>query len=320
MADRQVGWAFIGTSGWAANRFAPSVVSAGHRVVGAFGSSVDGSARFARRFECSAYPSLAALLADDAVDAVWVASPTDRHPDHVRAAAEAGRAVLVEKPVAADVDAAHALAKELTGAPVLIGTGFQHRFNPAVAAMAGALSDGRIGTLSSLVLHHAMAGPAAPSQWRTEPARSGGWSIADLGTHLMDTARALVGEVDFWAARLSSPGRGLEVDDLSWVMLARGPATIVVRASTGTPGPTSYLEASGTDGWVRITDFWAGGGRLVDSTGRDEQLSTVDLYEAQVREFSRAVAGGEWTGATLQDGVRGVELFAEARRFSADRG
>jgi 1,5-anhydro-D-fructose reductase (1,5-anhydro-D-mannitol-forming) len=319
MAEQQVGWGFVGTSGWVASRFAPSVQAAGQRVVGGYGSGAAGSARFAEQFGATAYGSLEELLADEAVQAVWVASPSDLHPEHARAAVRAGKAVLVEKPLAVDPDEARSLERDLAAAPVPVGVGFQHRFNPAVAALAGALADGRVGTLSSLVLHHAFAGPARPSAWRNEPERGGGWSIADLGTHLMDIARLLLGEVEFWAARLSSPTRGLAVDDLSWVMLARQQATVVLRSCTGTPGPGSYLEASGSAGWVRVGDFWTGGGRLTDSTGRDEPIAAVDLYAAQVSHFSAAVAGGAWTGAGLRDGVRAVELMDAARRFSAER-
>lgn len=319
MPGDKVGWAFVGTSGWVASRFAPSVVAAGHRVVGAFGSSAAGSARFAAEFGCGAYESLDELLSDDAVDAVWVASPTVLHPEHTLAAARAGAAVLVEKPVAVDAFAAHRLAGELAVVPVLVGTGFQHRFNPAVAAVAAALADGRVGTLSSLVVHQAKAGPPRPRTWRADPATSGGWSIADIGTHLLDITRALLGDLEFWAARLSSPGRGQKVDDLSWVMLERGPATVVVRASNGTPGPPSLIEASGTEGWVRVTDFWDGGGHLTDSTGRDEELPATDLYVAQAAAFSAAVAGGVWRGASLYDGVMASELQSAARDFTMKR-
>jgi predicted dehydrogenase len=288
-------------------------------VVGAFGSSAEGSARFAERFDATPYPSLAALLADDAVQVVWIGSPSDAHPAHARAAAAAGRAVLVEKPVAVDADEATRLAQDLSGVPVAVGVGFQHRFNPAVAAVAAALADGRVGTLSSLVIQHGFAGPPRPTPWRTEPERSGGWSIADLGTHLIDIARDLLGEVEFWSARLTSPGRGLPVDDLSWVMLAHGEATVVLRAGTGAQTPASSIEASGTDGWVRVTDFWTGAGRLTDSTGRDEPIAPVDLYAAQVRAFSRVLDGAAWPGASLRDGVRVAQLCDAARRFSAER-
>ncbi len=317
MTERPVGWAFVGTSGWVDSRFAPSVAAAGHKLVGAFGSSAEGSARFAHHYQCTPYDSLEQLLADDAVEAVWVASPTALHPDHARAAAKAGRAVLVEKPLSVEVAAARLLAEELASAPVLAATGFQHRFNPGIAAFAEALASGQIGTLSSLTLHQGYAGPPKPSAWRTDPAQSGGWAIGDIGTHLLDLARYLLGEVDVHAARLSSPGRSLVVDDLCWIMLAHGEATVVLRASTGAVVPPSTIEASGTLGWLRLTDFWTGGGHLSDSTGATRDIPAADPYVAQVTAFSAAVRGAPWTGSSIQDGVRVAELTSAARESSS---
>lgn len=311
-----VGWAFVGTSGWVDSRFAPSVLAAGHRVVGAFGSSPTGSKQFADKYGCSAYQSLAELLADDGVEAVWVASPTGQHAEHARAAAAAGHAVLVEKPLTADLASARQLAADLQGGAAPTGVGFHHRFNPGVMAVATAIADGQLGAISSVVIHHCYAGPAQPATWRGDIARSGGWAISDLGTHLLDTARYLLGEVDFWAGRLSSPGRGQSVDDLSCLILSRGEATIVVRASTGTPGPASYIEVSGTKGWLRLVDFWGGGGRITDSFGRDEAVVAADPYVAEVKAFSAAVRGEAWTGASIADGLRVVELTTAAQSFA----
>jgi predicted dehydrogenase len=260
------------------------------------------------------------MLADDAVEAVWIASPTALHPEHARAVAAAGKPMLLEKPVAATAAAARQLAGDLAGTRVLIATGFQHRFNPAVAAIAAALASGQIGTLSSLVIQHSIAGPAVPTAWRADPA-SGGWAIADLGAHLLDIAGRLLPGSRFWAARLTSPSRGLPVDDESWVLLARGEATVVIRAATGAAGPASFIEAIGSEGWVRADGFWAAGApaRITDSAGRDEELPAIDLYAAQAAAFSAAVTGTEWTGATLADGVRVSELLGAAWEFTRVR-
>ncbi|MGH9102976.1 MAG: Gfo/Idh/MocA family protein, partial [Acidimicrobiales bacterium] len=231
--------------------------------------------------------------------------------------AKAGRHVLIEKPVAATSPAAHWLDRELKGLGTLAVPGFQHRFNPGIQEIKRRIEKGFIGTLSSISIQHAVAGPPRPTEWRNDAASSGGWSISDLGAHLLDTALYLVGHLDLVAARLSSPARGLTVDDLSCLLLVQGEATVSVRASTGTPGPPSSLEVSGTEGWVRLSDFWGGGGQIADSTGHEERLSARDLYVEEVEAFAAAVDGEEWAGASVEEGVWSVEVVEAARDLDA---
>jgi predicted dehydrogenase len=315
--DRPVGWGFIGSSGWVSGRFAKAVADAGQTVVGAFGSRPDGSAAFSRVHNCSAFRSLEEMLDDPAVEAVWVASPTVQHVNHALAAHAAGKAVLVEKPLAVDGQSARKLCEAVgTDPDRLIATAFQHRFNPSVLAAKGVLEDGTLGRISSALIHRSVDVPGMPSAWRLDPLQSGGWSVTDIGTHLLDIARLLFGDVEFWASRLSSPGLGLGVDDLSIIVLRSGEASIVVRASSGTTGPASLIEISGSAGWARVDDFWGGAGRLTCSSEESRPISAADPYVHQVVAFSAAVRGAGWSGATLEDGRRVTEIVDEVRAFN----
>src|SRR5215217_5260137 len=94
-------WGLVGTSGFADAVFAPVLRNAGQELLGAVGSSPQGSAAFAVRHGAPrTYESLEAMLRDPDVDAVWIASPNHLHEEHVRMALEAGKHVLAEKPLA----------------------------------------------------------------------------------------------------------------------------------------------------------------------------------------------------------------------------
>ena len=94
-------WGLVGTGGFAAAVFAPALRNAGQELLGAAGSSPQGSAAFAVRHGVPrTYASLEAMLRDPDVDAVWIASPNHLHEEHVRMALEAGKHVLAEKPLA----------------------------------------------------------------------------------------------------------------------------------------------------------------------------------------------------------------------------
>jgi hypothetical protein len=92
-------------------------------------------------------------------------------------------------------------------------------------------------------------------------------------------------------------------------------------SSVNSPGaaPASFIEAVGSHGWVRADGFWMGAARVTDSAGRDEELPATDLYAAQVATFSGAVAGAQWEGATLADGVHVSGLLGAACEFTRER-
>ena len=94
-------WGLVGTGGFAAAVFAPALRNAGQELLGAAGSSPEGSTAFAvRHGRPRTFVSLEAMLHDPDVDAIWIASPNHLHEEHVRLALEAGKHVLAEKPLA----------------------------------------------------------------------------------------------------------------------------------------------------------------------------------------------------------------------------
>src|SRR3954463_13184587 len=95
-------WGLIGTGAHAEQKIAPALgMLAQEQLHGVVGSTPEKAAAFAARFPGSvAYPSLAAMLADKAIDAIFVLTPNDQHREQTERAAAAGKHVLVEKPMA----------------------------------------------------------------------------------------------------------------------------------------------------------------------------------------------------------------------------
>jgi predicted dehydrogenase len=309
-----VKWGFIGSSGWVRSQFAPSVILAGNRVGGAFGSSPAGSAEFAAEFDCTAYESLEELITDPTLDALWIASPTGLHERHVLKAALTGKALLIEKPLAPDISTAERIAGALKSSTSVVSMGFQNRFHPGIRLLHEALRDGKFGRVVSLYVRHSSPSPGLPSGWRADSA-SGGWAIGDIGTHLLDIARMLLGDLRPVGARLSSPALMLSVDDVATLLLASGDANVLIHAATAVRGGPSLIELEGTDGWARLTDFWSGGGTLQTSWG-EVSFDPADTYVEQVRAFSSAVEGGNFDGSGIVDGVWASRIMEFGARSS----
>ncbi|HEX2773752.1 MAG TPA: Gfo/Idh/MocA family oxidoreductase, partial [Micromonosporaceae bacterium] len=125
-------WAFIGT-GRVSRQMAEAVGRAdGARLHGVLSRRPETAGAFARAHgAATTYASLEAMLADPEVDVVYVASPNGLHREHVVAAAEAGKHVLCEKPMANDPGDCLAMIAACSRAGVRLGIGFQYRQHPA---------------------------------------------------------------------------------------------------------------------------------------------------------------------------------------------
>ena len=88
-------------------------------------------------------PDIATILSDTAVDAVLIASPTNTHVDLIAQAAQAGKAVLCEKPIDLDITRANRCRDQIADCEVAIQIGFNRRFDPKSRGIAGSGSGGR---------------------------------------------------------------------------------------------------------------------------------------------------------------------------------
>lgn len=213
------------------------------------------------------------LVSRDDVDLVDVCTPPGTHAEIVAAAAAAGKAVLCEKPLAADYRAARAAADSVHAAGVLNAVGFNYRRLPAIALLKRMVDEGAVG---EVMLWRAawqsdeFFDPAVPFDWRFERAM-GASSIADLGAHLIDLALWVVGDIDEVAAQSATftrerSGRRVDVDESSSCLAtftggARG--TFEMSRVCARRPCDFVVEVNGTRGTLRfdysnLNELWYG--------------------------------------------------------------
>jgi predicted dehydrogenase len=135
---------------------------------------------------------------DPDVDLVDIATPNDLHFEIALAAAEAGKHVICEKPLARTADEARQMVEAVERAGVVNMTAFNYRRTPAVGLARKYIQEGAIGRILSFrgtYLQDWSAHPDAPRSWRFQKALAGSGALGDIGTHVLDIARYLVGEV-----------------------------------------------------------------------------------------------------------------------------
>lgn len=184
-------WGILGT-GWIADKFARSVRTHTRQVIAAVGSRSLGAAQsFAANHGIStAYGSYDELVADPSIDVVYVATPHTAHYRHSLLAIEAGKHVLVEKPMALDLAQAKEMVERARAKHVFFAEALWTYFLPKYDVIEQLLEDGVLGDISSVFTEYG-------EYFRTEhrifdPSLAGG-PLLDLGTYPVSLLARLLG-------------------------------------------------------------------------------------------------------------------------------
>ncbi|MBP3965916.1 Gfo/Idh/MocA family protein [Paenibacillus lignilyticus] len=137
------------------------------------------------------------LVTRDDIDLIDINAPSDAHKEIAIAAAEAGKHIFCEKPLALNLADSIEMLNAAEKAGVKHMVGFNYRFAPAVQLAKKLVADGRIGEIyhfRGFFLQDWIVDPQFPLVWRLQKEIAGSGSHGDLGAHVIDMARFLVGE------------------------------------------------------------------------------------------------------------------------------
>lgn len=150
-------------------------------------------AMFSKDFDAKAYPTIDELCANPDVEVVYIASPHQFHAEHVCIAAAAGKHILVEKPLAIDINDCTAIVDAIDASSVALIVGHSHSFNGPVLHARRLLQSGRFGSvhmLNSLNYTDFLYRPRRPEELDT---RMGGGVVFSQAAHQIDIVRLLGG-------------------------------------------------------------------------------------------------------------------------------
>ena len=262
MARKRI--AIIGL-GMAVPPHAQSLIELQERVEVAAGYSPSEAHRaaFAERWGLPVVGDIEAIFANRTIDAVMVLTPPSTHLELTRRAVEAGKHVLLEKPVEITVERAEALVEAAEAAGVTLGIVLQHRFRPASMALSGLLAEGRLGDLISASAHIRNWRPQSyyDQPGRGTRARDGGGVLMTQAIHTLDLLISFAGlPVEVSAYATTSPVHRMETEDVAAaaVRYANGAIGTVAATTTAFPGFPETVEIVGSNGTARLE-----GGRLI---------------------------------------------------------
>lgn len=138
------------------------------------------------------------VIEDPDIDIIDIVTPNDSHAEIAIAAAKAGKHIISEKPLARNAEEAKTMLDAVTKAGVKHMVAFNYRRTPAVALAKKFIDEGKIGKVLNFrgtYLQDWSADPNSPLSWRFQKEIAGSGALGDIGTHVIDFARYLVGEI-----------------------------------------------------------------------------------------------------------------------------
>jgi predicted dehydrogenase len=314
-------WGLLGTA-----RINRSVIPAlrasrRNRVDAVASRTLERAEAYARQWEIERiFGSYDAMLADPAIDVVYIALPNALHAVWTVRAVEAGKHVLCEKPLALSVAEVDAVIAASARHGRVVAEGFMYRHHPQTALVQQLVADGALGDLrlvrGSFTLHNTRVEDA-----RWDPALGGG-SLWDIGCYPVSFARLVAGvePVEVQGTQVLGP-TGV---DLSFAGVLRFPGDVlaVVDSSFVAPFHTG-VEIVGSAATLRVASPFKPGGEgsvvIVEEDGSSREVPTEgqDLYTGEVEDLARAVLDGAPPTMSLTDS-RGnvatlVALYEAAR-------
>ena len=286
------------------------------------------------------------LVADPEIGLFDNSGPNNTHAEPTIAAAEAGKHVICEKPLARTADEGYEMWQRVEKAGVKHMTAFNYRFVPAVRLARQMLEAGEIGEVLHFRGRYLQEwGTTTEDAWRFHRDAAGSGALGDLGAHVIDQARYLVGEIAAVSASARTFAPGRDVDDaFEAVVEFDGQALGTIEATRFAAGRKNALswEINGTKGSLafdleRLNELQHSEGtkgfRTILVTESDHPfwewwwphghiIGWEHIFVHEIHHLLDAIAnGGDVAphGATFEDGYRAAEVCDAVLR-SAESG
>ncbi|MBF4563192.1 Gfo/Idh/MocA family oxidoreductase [Microbacterium sp. VKM Ac-2870] len=270
-------WGILAPGG-IAHAFTRDLQTAGLTVTAVGSRRQETAAAFAAEYGIPhAHGSYEELVADPDVDIVYIASPHSHHRAHAVLALEAGKHVLVEKPLTLDADEAVAIRDIAAGRELLAMEAMWTRYLPHMVRIRELIAAGVLGEVRAVVADHTQSLPVDPAH-RLNALELGGGSLLDLGIYPVSFAWDILGPMTEVRAlgRLGETGADTEV---AIAAVHESGAVSSIATSSRAAGPNT-AHIVGTDARIDIDRVWYEPTSFrvtaTDGTLLEEHVSVVD--------------------------------------------
>lgn len=321
-------WGIIGCGDVAERKGGPALYGVeGSTLVAAMSRNGDKARDFAERHGAKRhYDRIDDLLADNELNAVYVATPPCLHAEQTIMAAEAGKHVLCEKPMAMNVEEGRRMIASCRSNGVQLMIAYYRRCFPAVVRFRELIDQGTIGQPVTALVRIA-AGHPAPAQggteWRLNPAIAGGGHLVDVGSHAIDLLHYWLGDVMEVSAMVDTVAYESAVENSSSAILRfRNSVQAMLMVNRNVGYSRSEIEVGGTAGRLILTGGLACRGVEVETAGEGVVLDLPPpgiTHSGIVADLLASVRDGRPNCVPGDEGLRTTQVLGAIYESSSRR-
>jgi predicted dehydrogenase len=318
---RKLGWAIVGLGNLAINQILPAFARCEQsRVTALVSGHPEKAHKLALRYNVPetgiySYETYERLRDNPDVDIVYVVLPNSMHAEYTVRAAEAGKHVLCEKPMANTADDCRKMIEACRAAGRKLMIGYRLHYEPFNLALIKAVRDQEFGPLT-VVLADAGFSIGDPTQWRLHKQMAGGGSLMDIGIYALNASRYLTGEepVEVSAMEYTTPGdpRFREVEETITFQL-RFPSGVLANCTSSYGAPFNRFRVTGARGWAELEPALSYSGlrmRASDGDRVEERLEPViDQFAAEMDHFSDSVIRNVEPKTPGEEGLKDLTIM-----------
>jgi predicted dehydrogenase len=294
---KKLGWGLIGCGDIAQKRVAPAFRDlASCELIAVNRAQSELAAAFAKQFGAKRwYLDWKKLLLDEEVDAVYIATPVHLHVEQVIAAAEAGKHVLCEKPMAMNVRECDQMIEACRANNVKLGVAYYRHFYPVVERIKAILKSGEIGApVLAQINAFERFDPASsdPRSWLLKKELAGGGPMFDFGCHRIEVLTDIFGPITEVKAMNANVVFDREVEDTATALFRfESGACAVLSVSHAAAEPKDSLRIFGSLGSIRVSILNQGKIRVTGKLGERYEVHAppANLHEPMIEDFVKAV-------------------------------
>jgi predicted dehydrogenase len=312
--------------GWWSDVLADAIKRSGKlTIAGCYSRSQDKREKFAAKYGCRAFPSYEALLAERSIEAIVNTTPNSAHLETTRAAAEAGKHVFLDKPIANTIADARAITEACRKAKVVLALGYQRRRESQFRWVRRQIQEGAFGKLvnAEANISRDRLGQIDLNSWRYTAEGMPGGVMLQIGIHYTDVLEYLVGPIRAVSGRfvrLVLPGDNPDVASL--ILEHENGALSTLNASYASASEYYLMNVYGKEAsayydlhqGLRVLKRGSKSATPVPAEKNDPLVEELEEFMRAARGAGAPEMDGERSTASLAVILAGIRSAREGRR------